>query len=246
MNLRHDIKRILREETNKDLTPVMEMLLEGFVNDHKDILCKVEVKHPDKRTKLPHQEYTYKNYRATFYLIGGYGSSNWPTTQSVLRKYDDLMNEAWELIHNYTGQALEMFSKHVKSCGDVIQENKENSIPNMIKTLGVSDAIKYFGNYYTIEPYLKVIDKVNFIKEKVAELCEFHGGGFGLVEIFEEPIHYGEDENELRQIEYLRKNGVTVDVYDADMDGHMGVFNVMYESLPVEIIEELVEILLNH
>ena len=116
MNLRHDIKRILREETNKDLTPVMEMLLEGFVNDHKDILCKVEVKHPDKRTKLPHQEYTYKNYRATFYLIGGYGSSNWPTTQSVLTKYDALMNEAWELIHNYTGQALEMFSKHVKSC----------------------------------------------------------------------------------------------------------------------------------
>jgi len=244
MNLRHDIKRILREETNKDLTPVMEMLLEGFVNDHKDILCKVEVKHPDKRTKLPHQEYTYKNYRATFYLIGGYGSSNWPTTQSVLRKYDDLMNEAWELIHNYTGQALEMFSKHVKSCGDVIQENKENSIPNMIKTLGVSDAIKYFGNYYMIEPYLKEIDKVNYIKERIIELGD--GGGFGLVEIDEEPIHYGEDENELRQIEYLGKNGVTVAVYDADMDGHMGDFNVMYESLPVQIIEELVEILLNH
>jgi hypothetical protein len=246
MNLRHDIKRILREETNKDLTSVMEMLLEGFVNDHKDILCKVEVKHPDKRTKLPHQEYTYKNYRATFYLIGGYGSSNWPTTQAVLRKYDDLMNEAWELIHNYTGQALEMFSKHVKSCGDVIQENKENSMPKMIKILGVSDAIKYFGNYYTIEPYLKEIDKVNFIKEKVAELCEFHGGGFGLVEIFEEPIHFSEDENELRQIEYLGKTRATIDVYDEVMGSHLGDYNIPYESLPSEIIEQLVEILLNH
>ena len=116
MNLRHDIKRILREETNKDLTPVMEMLLEGFVNDHKDILCKVEVKHPDKRTKLPHQEYPYTHYRVDFYLIGGYGSDNWPVTQSVRRMFDDLMNEAWDLVHDYTGQKLEMFTKYVDSC----------------------------------------------------------------------------------------------------------------------------------
>ena len=245
MNLRHDIKRILREETNKDLTSVMEMLLEGFVNDHKDILCKVEVKHPDKRTKLPHQEYTYKNYRATFYLIGGYGSSNWPTTQSVLRKYDDLMNEAWELIHNYTGQALEMFSKHVKSCGDVIQENKENSIPKMIKTLGISDAIKYFGNYYTIEPYLKEVDKVNFIKEKVRELSE-DNSGFGLVEINEEPLHYGEEDGEIHQIEWLGLTSVDISVYEDEFSGHLSDYYVKYESLPSQIIEELVEILLNH
>jgi len=245
MNLRHDIKRILREETNKDLTLVIEMLLEGFVNDHKDILCKVEVKHPDKRTKLPHSDNVYENYRVTFYLIGGYGSDNWPATQSVRRMFDDLMNEAWDLIYNYTGQKLDMFIKHVNSCDDIIKESKDNSISDMIKTLGVSDAIKYFGNYYTIETYLKVVDKVNFIKEKVAELGEEFGGGFGLVEIDEEPIHYGEDENELRQIEYLGKNGVTVAVYDADIE-HMDEFNVMYESLSVEIIEQLVEILLNH
>ena len=245
MDLRHDIKRILREETNKDLTSVMEMLLEGFVNDHKDILCKVEVKHPDKRTKLPHQEYTYKNYKATFYLIGGYGSSNWPTTQSVLRKYDDLMNEAWELIHNYTGQALEMFSKHVKSCGDVIQENKDNSIPNMIKTLGISDAIKYFGNYYTIEPYLKEVDKVNFIKEKVRELSE-DNSGFGLVEINEEPLHYGEEDGEIHQIEWLGLTSVDISVYEDEFSGHLSDYYVKYESLPSQIIEELVEILLNH
>ena len=245
MDLRHDIKRILREETNKDLTSVMEMLLEGFVNDHKDILCKVEVKHPDKRTKLPHQEYTYKNYRATFYLIGGYGSSNWPTTQSVLRKYDDLMNEAWELIHNYTGQALEMFSKHVKSCGDVIQENKENSIPKMIKTLGISDAIKYFGNYYTIEPYLKEVDKVNFIKEKVRELSE-DNSGIGLHEINEEPLHYGEEDGEIHQIEWLGLTSVDISVYEDEFSGHLSDYYVKYESLPSQIIEELVEILLNH
>ena len=136
--------------------------------------------------------------------------------------------------------------KLIGTIKSIVKENKDKSIPNMIKTLGISDAIKYFGNYYTIEPYLKEIDKVNFIKEKVNGLTEWIGGGVGLIEIDEEPIHYDEDENEIRQIEYLGKDSVTVDVYDADMDRHLGDFNVQYESLPSQIIEELVEILLSH
>jgi hypothetical protein len=245
MNLRHDIKRILREETNKDLTLVMEMLLEEFVNDHKDILCKVEVKHPDKRTKLPHSDNVYENYRATFYLIGGYGSDNWPATQSVRRMFDDLMNEAWDLVYNYTGQKLEMFTKHVKSCDDIIKENKDNSISDMIKTLGVSDAIKYFGNYYTIEPYLKVVDKVNFIKEKVRELSD-DGSGVDLYEINEDPLHYSDEDGEEHQIEWLGLTSVDISVYEDEYSGHLRDYYVKYEGLPVQIIEELVEILLNH
>ncbi len=61
MNLRENIKRVLREESKRDLTSVIQLLLDNFVDDHKDIICKVEVKHPDKRTKLPHQEYPYNN-----------------------------------------------------------------------------------------------------------------------------------------------------------------------------------------
>ena len=243
MNLRHDIKRILREETNKDLTSVIEMLLEGFVNDHKDILCKVEVKHPDKRTKLPHSDNVYENYRVTFYLIGGYGSDNWPATQSVRRMFDDLMNEAWDLIYNYTGQKLDMFTKHVNSCDDIIKESKDNSIPNMIKTLGISDAIKYFGNYYTIEPYLKVVDKVNFIKEKVNELND--GRSIHLSVINGDTIHYSEKDGKLQLIEWLGKDSVTVKTY-GDNDNYIGTFYVNYESLPSQIIEQLVEILLNY
>jgi len=244
MNLRHDIKRILREETNKDLTSVIQTLLDGFVKDHKDVVCKVEVKHPDNRTKLPHQEYPYNNYRVDFYLIGGYGSDNWPATQSVRRMFDDLMNEAWDLVYNYTGQKLEMFTKHVKSCDDIIKEDKDNSISDMIKTLGVSDAIKYFGNYYKIEPYLKVIDKVNFIKEKVRELSD--GSGVGLHEINEDPLHYSDEDGEEHQIEWLGPTSVDISIYETEFNSHLSDYYVKYEGLPVQIIEELVEILLNH
>jgi hypothetical protein len=245
MKLIGTIKNILIEESKRDLTSVIQTLLDGFVNDHKDILCKVEVKHPDKRTKLPHSDDVYENYRATFYLIahkGGYSS-----TRAQLM--DNLMNKVWDLVYNYTGQKLDMFTKYVNSCDDIIKESKDNSISDMIKTLGVLDAIKYFGNYYTIEPYLKEVDKVNFIKEKVAELSEVEfvgSGGFGLYEINEEPIHYDENDNEIRQIEYLGINVAVVDVYDSDMSRHLGDFRVKYESLPSQIIEELIEILLNH
>jgi hypothetical protein len=129
----------------------------------------------------------------------------------------------------------------------LMTEDKDDDKREMIRSLGLADAIKYFGNYYTIEPYLKEIDKVNFIKEKVAELCdEFGGAGFGLVEINEYPIHISEQDGELRQIEYLGKNRAMVDVYDEDMGSHSGDYNIPYESLPSQIIEELVEILLNH
>ena len=134
--------------------------------------------------------------------------------------------------------------ENIQRINTLISEDKKgDTIRTMIDKMGVSNAIKLVGNYYMIEPYLKEIDKVNYIKERIIELGD--GGGFGLVEIDEQPIHYGEDENELRQIEYLGKNGVTVAVYDADMDGHMGDFNVIYESLPGQILDELVEILIN-
>ena len=245
MKLIGTIKNILIEESKKDLTSVIQTLLDGFVKDHKDVVCKVEVKHPDNRTKLPHQEYPYNNYRVDFYLIGGYGSDNWPATQSVRRMFDDLMNEAWDLVYNYTGQKLEMFTKNVKSCDDIIKEDKDNSISDMIKTLGVSDAIKYFGNYYKIEPYLKVIDKVNFIKEKVRELSD-DGSGVGLHEINEDPLHYSDEDGEEHQIEWLGPTSVDISVYEDEYSGHLRDYYAKYESLPVQIIEELVEILLNH
>jgi hypothetical protein len=127
----------------------------------------------------------------------------------------------------------------------LMSEDKDDSKREMIKTLGVSDAIKYFGNYYKIEPYLKVIDKVNFIKEKVRELSD-DASGVGLHEINEEPLHYSDEDGEEHQIEWLGLTSVDISVYEDEYSGHLRDYYVKYEGLPVQIIEELVEILLNH
>jgi isopentenyldiphosphate isomerase len=130
--------------------------------------------------------------------------------------------------------------------GVINEDNRPNVFKKMIDELGITNAIKMAGgDYYAIEPYLKEIDKVNYIKEKVNDLTEWIGGGVGLVEIDEEPIHYDEDENELKQIEYLNTNSVTVDVYDADMNGHLGDYNIPYESLPSQILDEIFRMLLD-
>jgi hypothetical protein len=135
--------------------------------------------------------------------------------------------------------------ENIKRINTLINEDKKgDAVRNMIDKMGIINVIKMAGNYYAIEPYLKEIDKVNFIKEKVDELSD--SLGLGLVEINEEPIHFSEDENELRQIEYLGKTRATIGVYDSVMGSPMGDYNIVYESLPSQIIEELVEILLNH
>jgi hypothetical protein len=134
--------------------------------------------------------------------------------------------------------------KLIGTIKSIVKENKDKSIPNMIKTLGISDAIKYFGNYYTIEPYLKEIDKVNFIKEKIIEIND-DGSGFGLHEIGEEPLHYGYEDGEEHQIEWLGPTSVDISIYENEFNSHLSDYYVKYESLPSQIIEELVEILLN-
>ena len=128
----------------------------------------------------------------------------------------------------------------------ISEDKKEDTVRRIIDKMGVADAIKMTGNYYMIEPYLKEIDKVNYIKEKVSQLSDEWGvNGFNLVEVDSAPILYSEDENELRQIEYLGRNQLYIDVYN-DGGSHVGDLNVKYESLPGQILDELVEVFINY
>ena len=127
--------------------------------------------------------------------------------------------------------------------GVISEDKKEHTIRTMIDKMGVSNSIKLVGNYYMIEPYLKEIDKVNYIKERIIELGD--GSGFGMTEIDEEPLHYGEEDGELHQIEWLGTKSADVSVYNDEMGSHLNDYHIKYESLPGQILDELVEILIN-
>jgi hypothetical protein len=134
--------------------------------------------------------------------------------------------------------------ENIQRINTLISEDKKGeTIRNLIDKMGISDAIKLVGNYYLIEPYLKEIDKVNYIKERVRELGD--GSGFGMTEIDEEPLHYSDEDGELHQIEWLGTKSADVSVYNDEMGSHLNDYYVNYESLPGQILDELVEILIN-
>ena len=108
MNLQENIIKVLREETNKDYTSLIQKILTDlFVAEHKDEVCKVKVVHP--REKM--QVYKPEQYSVIFYFKG-LDFKFFP--KEGLR--EDLMNEAWGLIYDYTGQRISMFSNYVKDC----------------------------------------------------------------------------------------------------------------------------------
>jgi hypothetical protein len=117
MNLKQSIRRILKEETKKDLSPTLENLLNKMlVNENRDIICGVKVKHPSNRTKLPDNMYDHEHYRVDITFIGGYGTDFFPQTQAVQIRYDNLIDEAWNIVYDFTGHPVDIFYKYSKKC----------------------------------------------------------------------------------------------------------------------------------
>ena len=117
MKLQDTIRQILIEEATKDLSPILESLLNKMmVNKNRDIICEIKVKHPDNRTKLPHSDNKYLQYRVDITFIGGYGTDFFPVTQSVANKYDSLMDDVWNIVYDFTGKSVDIFHKKVVNC----------------------------------------------------------------------------------------------------------------------------------
>ena len=117
MGVADTIKIMLKEEIKKDLSPILENLLNKMlVNKNQDIICRVKVKHPDNRTKLPHSDNTYLHYRVDIIFIGGYGTKHCPVTQAVQQRYDSLIDDMWNIVYDFTGKSIDIFAKIVNEC----------------------------------------------------------------------------------------------------------------------------------
>ena len=116
--MRQLIKRILKEEREKDLSPKIKKLLkDGVVPNHK-MICTVDVVAPDKMYDDP----TGRNYQVMVSVIGGLGSKHWPMTQSVRSSRDNIVNDVWHTIYDYMGLSTDVFLRNVKSCDEVLTE----------------------------------------------------------------------------------------------------------------------------
>ena len=132
----------------------------------------------------------------------------------------------------------------------ISEDRKDETIKTMIDKYGLNHVVKLIGGYDTVlnilgNEYFTDDIKIKYVKDKVNDLSDNYGGGFGLAEIGESPIFYGEYEDTLKQIEYLGKNFVYVDVYKGNGESYTGDFSVTYDTLPTQVLDELFRVLLN-
>jgi hypothetical protein len=125
------------------------------------------------------------------------------------------------------------------------EETFRARIINMIEKDGLLQALKLTNMSYTKlfsligDEWLTRKVKQKFIRN-VMDMLEY---GFGLSEIGHEPIFYGENEDEIRQIDYLGKNMVAIDVLSKSTREEDGSFNITYSALDDRIIDEIFDVI---
>jgi hypothetical protein len=129
--VRQLIKRILKEETEKDLSPSIKKLLEeGVVSKHK-MICTIDVVAPWKRGPIgTHSD--FEDYQIRVNVIGGLGSKRWPQTQAVYKERDKIVNDVWHTVYNFMGLSTDVFLRNVMSCDEVLTESSNERLEKLI------------------------------------------------------------------------------------------------------------------
>jgi hypothetical protein len=114
MRIRETIRKVLREETEKDLSPLMERLLNDALVSRYENVCKVKVTAPWNIESPDNKK--YGNYAVTTYFISGPNTKFWPRTQAIRQNETEIMDEALNLIYDWFGKSVFLHYKHVNEC----------------------------------------------------------------------------------------------------------------------------------
>ena len=129
INVRQLIKRILKEEKEKDLSSAIKELLNNSIGPkYKGIVCKFDAIAPWKMYKDP----INRDYQVMVSIIGGVGSNRWPNTTNFVKERDKIVNETWHTIYNYLGISTDVFLRNVKSCDEVLTESSNERLEKLI------------------------------------------------------------------------------------------------------------------
>jgi hypothetical protein len=211
MNLKHRIKRVLREEESEyDMSPMITDLLNKIIVVNNEDVCKVEVTAPWNRETISGGH--YNDYAVKVYFIGGPKTKNWPRTQAVRDKEEEIMGEVWDTVYDFMGLYVDLYGDRVRKCNDNIQESIDKNGDEKIKRYllrrvpwheileGLNNGIEWAER--RCERY---VDKLNAIdldrySNMVMSVLMDHILLFLKDEVSQEIIHYGASENYLRKL----------------------------------------------
>jgi len=127
--VRQLIKKILKEEKEKDLSSAIKELLNNSIGPkYKGIICKFDAVSPWKMYKDP----INRDYQVMVSVIGGVGSNRWPNTTNFVKERDKIVNETWHTIYNFLGISTDVFLRNVKSCDEVLTESSNERLEKLI------------------------------------------------------------------------------------------------------------------
>lgn len=109
----------------------MKQVIEDILNntilpEYEDLICGFEIKEPHERFDAK-GDTPFKFISVTVTFIVGYGTK-YGIPLSVRDKFDDIMNDIWDVIYNYTNIATDVYHKTVTNCGkkEITESHKVN------------------------------------------------------------------------------------------------------------------------
>jgi hypothetical protein len=115
MNLKEQIRRILREEMDK--TQIITLVLETLELVQNERICGFEVISPEKNT----EKFYYNNkqnipYKVKVYYVAGPASEYWPRTQAEFNKEIAIISEIQNYVKGSVGISVGVDIMNVSSC----------------------------------------------------------------------------------------------------------------------------------
>jgi hypothetical protein len=196
MELRKTIKKVLKEDKIKFLFRIITKLIEDFLSKDyvEKYVCdyKLEPGIMDKR---------YQTIKVTIYFDSGPGSKNWPMTQAVRYKEEDIMGELQDLILNLVGVYVAMYSSSTPNCKKIEEsliKEEESSALSFIKrrTIFKEEEIKKYLKKFAIRVF-EPNKKMDYI---ISKAC--HDTAYEILDSITSSV----DDNTYREYEYKLTN----------------------------------------
>jgi len=229
-----DEVKFMDENINESKEESQKEMIENVLNtiimpEYDHVICGFEV--TDERfDALEDRQFKFVSVTVTF--IGGYGTKLFPKTEGVKQMYDDVLDEIWDVIYNYTNEAVDVFYETVKDCGKKNIYLKESNNKN--KTfLKDKFGIDFDGKIKMIQSFeeLPSMFRVYFFPKDFNRMLN-NGGPFYVINS-DKGYKIG---NKYVNKYYLYRPRVDGSSYLIDQDGYNKSESTFLENLGIDII----------
>ena len=231
-----DEVKFMDENINESKQESQKEMIENVLNniilpEYDHVICGFEVKEPNERFDTLHKS-PFKFVSVTVTFIGGHGTKLFQQTQGVKKMYDEVLDEIWDVIYNYTNEAVDVFYKTTNDCGKKNIYLKESNNKN--KTfLKDKFGIDFDGKIKMIQSFeeLPSMFRVYFFPKDFNRMLN-NGGPFYVINS-DKGYKIG---NKYVNKYYLYRPRVDGSSYLIDQDGYNKAESTFLENLGIDII----------